>query len=74
MDADIRKSIVFAGQRIPTMYEVLTLLSSASYQVLWNVVIKDYVSLMTINPGFAGQKLIPQTLKKLPVWRTQEAG
>ena len=27
----------------------------------------DAVLIMTVNPGFAGQKLIPQTLKRLPI-------
>ena len=41
-DAGIRKGAEFAGQRIPTLREVLTLMASAPYQVLLNVEIKDY--------------------------------
>lgn len=29
----------------------------------------DGVLVMTVNPGFAGQKLVPQTLKKIEVLR-----
>lgn len=32
----------------------------------------DYVTVMTVNPGYAGQKLVPQTLKKIEAlfnWR-----
>lgn len=42
VDAGIRKGAEFAGQRIPTLREVLTLMASAPYQVLLNVEIKDY--------------------------------
>jgi ribulose-phosphate 3-epimerase len=30
----------------------------------------DFVLVMTVNPGFAGQKLVPQTLKKIAVVRS----
>lgn len=42
VDAGIRKGAEFAGQRIPTLREVLTLMAAAPYPVLLNVEIKDY--------------------------------
>lgn len=42
VDAGVRKGAEFAGQRIPTLREVLTLMASAPYEVLLNVEIKDY--------------------------------
>jgi len=42
LDAGIRKGAEYAGQRIPTLEEVLTLMSGAPYPVLLNVEIKDY--------------------------------
>jgi len=41
-DAGIVKSEKFAGQRIPTLEEVLTLVNNTDYDVLLNVEIKDY--------------------------------
>ncbi|MBF0442783.1 MAG: ribulose-phosphate 3-epimerase, partial [Oligoflexales bacterium] len=35
----------------------------------------DVITIMTVNPGYAGQKLIPQTLKKIEIlrdWRKKE--
>lgn len=42
VDAGVRKGAEFAGQRIPTLREVLELMVSAPYEVLLNVEIKDY--------------------------------
>lgn len=42
VDAGIRKGAEFAGQRIPTLREVLELMAAAPYKVLLNVEIKDY--------------------------------
>lgn len=42
VDAGIRKGAEFAGQRIPTLREVLELMVAAPYEVLLNVEIKDY--------------------------------
>ena len=42
VDAGVRKGAEFAGQCIPTLREVLTLMASAPYEVLLNVEIKDY--------------------------------
>ncbi len=41
-DAGIKKDKKFAGQKIPTLYQVLKLLAEAPYEVLLNVEIKDY--------------------------------
>ena len=41
-DAGIKKAEKFAGERIPTLEEVLTLMVNADYKVLLNVEIKDY--------------------------------
>lgn len=41
-DAGIKKGPEFAGEKIPTLEEVLTLMANADYEVLLNVEIKDY--------------------------------
>lgn len=41
-DAGIKMSEQFAGERIPTLEEVLGLMANADYEVLLNVEIKDY--------------------------------
>lgn len=42
LDAGIHKGSQFSGERIPTLEEVLILMSNADYPVLLNVEIKDY--------------------------------
>ena len=41
-DAGIKKGEQFAGEKIPTLEEVLELMANADYEVLLNVEIKDY--------------------------------
>ena len=41
-DAGVKKSARFAGERIPTLEEVLPLMAGCGYDVLLNVEIKDY--------------------------------